>query len=378
MNDHGADSRVFEEVIHELLERGHRARFQARGRSMSPAIRDGESVEITPTDIASLRKGEIVLAKTSRGFRLHRIVRTDPANGVFITRGDCGQQDDPPLSASQILGIARSKQVRIGRSSVAAGFRGAAGGVLRRGARAQGLLTKFLSRFAVPALQRITSLRMLLFCLLVFFATLISTQAQVAVDATANATAELTGNATRTITVTHTTGTGANRLLIVSVSININNVPGTTVTGVRYNGAAGTALTLVGAHNDAGNTRRVEMWYLLNPASGTNIPIVVSVRVNGGNTVGVVAASTTFTGVDQTTPLGTFVSANGANGGNSQLDVPSVVNGMVLDTLAIGGNRTVTVPGWQTSEWNTASGASATTDVTGSGSTRPESTGAQR
>ncbi len=39
----------------------------------------------------------------------------------------------------------------------------------------------------------------------------------------------------------------------------------------------------------------------------------------------------------------------------SQLDVPSVVNGMILDTLAIAGNQTVTVPGPQVSQWNTNS-----------------------
>jgi len=371
MTDFGADSRIFGEVIHELLDRGHRARFEARGRSMSPAIRDGESVEVTPVGAGTLREGDIVLAKAGNGFRMHRIVRADPDNDVFITRGDCGHQDDPPLTASQILGVAHAKQVRLGRGSVSADFRGTFGWGLRWVARGQAVLTKLASRIATTAPGRTLHRRILLLCVLVLFATAVATHGQVAVDATANATAELTGNATRTVTITHTTGAGANRLLIVSVSININNVHGTTVSGVRYNGATGTPLTLLGAHNDAGNTRRVEMWYLLNPASGTNIPIVVSVNVNGGNTVGVVAASTTFTGVDQTTPLGTFVSANGAGGGNSQLDVPSVVNGMVLDTLATGGNQTVTVPGWQTTEWNTRSGASATTDVTGTGSTRP-------
>src|SRR6266699_2457556 len=99
-------------------------------------------------------------------------------------------------------------------------------------------------------------------------------------------------------------------------------------------------MNFVGAHNDAGNTRRVEMFQLLNPLNGT-FPVVVSVSIPVAQTVGVVAGATTFTGVDQTVPIGTFVSANGAAQANSQLDVPSVVNGMVIDTLATGGDQTV-------------------------------------
>jgi len=68
------------------------------------------------------------------------------------------------------------------------------------------------------------------------------------------------------------------------------------------------------------------------------------VTIPGGFTEGVTAGTTTFTGVDQTVPLGGFLSADGAAGANSQLDVPSVVNGMVLDTLATDGTQTVTVP----------------------------------
>jgi uncharacterized repeat protein (TIGR01451 family) len=68
--------------------------------------------------------------------------------------------------------------------------------------------------------------------------------------------------------------------------------------------------------------------------------------------------------------LGTFVSADGEAGGFSELDVPSVINGMILDTLAIGGNVTAAIPGPQVSQWNLASGGADPPDVTGSGSSR--------
>ncbi len=77
--------------------------------------------------------------------------------------------------------------------------------------------------------------------------------------------------------------------------------------------------------------------------------VIVSVNIPSAVNIGVVAGATTFTGVDQTVPLGTFVSADGAAGacagiatGCSAVDVPSVVNGMILDTLATDGTQTIT------------------------------------
>ena len=78
-----------------MLEQGLSVRFQARGASMSPAIRDGEMVRVTPVIVSKLRKGDIVLAKSNDGFRLHRIVLADHARDVFVTRGDCGQKTIP-------------------------------------------------------------------------------------------------------------------------------------------------------------------------------------------------------------------------------------------------------------------------------------------
>src|ERR1700752_3336910 len=92
-----ADSKLFEEVVRPLLEQGLNVRFQALGASMSPAIRDGEIVEVTPVIVSKLRKDDIVLAKSNCGFRLHRIVLADHARDVFITRGDCGRENDPVL-----------------------------------------------------------------------------------------------------------------------------------------------------------------------------------------------------------------------------------------------------------------------------------------
>src|SRR5262252_3368425 len=172
-----ADSKLFEGLICPLLGQGHSIRFQARGASMSPCIRDGEMVEVTPVIVSKLRKDDIVLAKSNAGFRLHRIVLADPANDLFITRGDCGQQNDPALAGAQIFGIARAKEVRVGRKVLRARFQGVGGWALRCAARAHSVSGRMLTRIvrAIPSAAQVV-----LFLFLVLSTRQLS--AQVAVD----------------------------------------------------------------------------------------------------------------------------------------------------------------------------------------------------
>ena len=333
---------------------------------MSPAIRDGEFVVVAPANPTELRKGDIVLVRSANGFRLHRLVVADPEADVFVTRGDCGREPDPAVNAKEIVGIATAKEVRIGKITAHVPLKGAAGRLLSGATNGQHRVIR-LFRGVIAAAIRLRQAEVFsrVLAVLCFLALARLLGAQVAVDSSSSNSATLGGTGTSTLTIGHTTA-GTNRLMLVGVSINITNVAATTVTGVTYGGVA---LTLVGAHNDAGNTRRVEMWSLLAPATGT-ANVVVSVNIPAGGNEGVVAGVTTFTGVDQTVPLGTFVSATGATGANSQLDVPSVVNGMILDTLAIGGNRTAAVPGPQISQWNIATGNTTNPDVRGVASAR--------
>ena len=137
-------SKLFDALSRELLKEGNAIRFQARGASMSPAIRDGEIVYVKPALLADLRMGDIVLVKGEVGFRLHRLVIADAEQDVFITRGDCGQQDDPAVSGEEVVGIAVSKEVQVGRGCVRAKFRGVSGFVLRSVARMQFMLRKII------------------------------------------------------------------------------------------------------------------------------------------------------------------------------------------------------------------------------------------
>ena len=140
MSQRACDSELFEEILRPMLERGLSVRFEARGCSMSPAIRDGEIVEVQPVEPARLRKNDIVLAKSDLGFRLHRIVMLDPQRDIFVTRGDCGHENDSPISGAQILGLARAKEVHLAWTTVRASFK--RGRMLRAAARTQYLLVK--------------------------------------------------------------------------------------------------------------------------------------------------------------------------------------------------------------------------------------------
>jgi len=385
MTNSGSDSEGFEALCRELLNQGLTVRFEARGASMSPLIRDREIVYVTPVIVSKLRKGDIVLTKGHSGFRVHRLVVLDIDKNLFITRGDCGQQDDPPVRSDQILGIVLAKEVRLGEKMVVAKLKGIGGKLLQGAARGQRVAGKLLraTRGRRPSGDAGKKANALLGTLGLIFVLLAATssRAQVAVDTnpSTSKSADLIGPGAQTLTFNHTTSATTNRALLVGVSMNITNSPTTAVTGVTYNGAA---LTLVGAHNDTGNTRRVELWYLLNPAPGTD-SIVVSVNVPAAATVGVVAGATVFTDVDQTVPLGTFASADGAAAGclastvpvasqcNSQVNVASVINGMIFDTLAVGASA-ITVDGPQVQQWNATSGTNpnAILDITGTASSR--------
>lgn len=378
-------SKQFQSFVRQCLQAGLRVRFQARGASMSPTIRDGQVVFVKPAQLSSLRRGDIVLANGAHGLRLHRLVEIDCKQNIFVTRGDSGLQDDAPVPGEEILGIAVAKEVRVGRKTVRMklfGFGGKITGCIARGQSGLATLLKFAESMVVrrgPAVGRHLPAYLLIPALL-FLLAATSSSAQVAVDATTSSSADLTGPGTQTLTFAHTTTATANRLLLVGVSMNIANSTTTTVSGVTYGGAV---MTRVGAQNDAAPSRRVELWSLLAPANGT-ANVVVSVNIPATATVGVVAGATTFTDVDQNVPFGSFASASGESAGciastaagnyqcNSQVNVTSVVNGLVFDTLAVG-EGTITVEGPQVQQWNASSGGAnpdAAEDIIGTGSSR--------
>ena len=175
-------------------------------------------------------------------------------------------------------------------------------------------------------------------------------EAAVEVDAvSSNSTAGIS------ITIPHTTS-GTNRLMLVGVSFNNNGLE--TVTGVTYNSVA---LTFVGTIRNVDDAR-VEIWRLIAPDTGTHdVVVTFSADLLQEGFAGVV----TFTGVHQTTPLGTFASA-AADGITATVNVSSATGELVFDVLAAEYSTSATVGAGQTQRWNII-----LTGSIGAGSTEP-------
>jgi uncharacterized repeat protein (TIGR01451 family) len=142
---------MFLEFCGGLLERGMGFRFQACGASMAPTIRHGEMVAIKPVDPAQLRRSDVVLFTDGGTLSLHRLVSVDHENDVYVTRGDARMENDPVISAAQILGKAVAKEKVVGAvmSQVPLhGVRVDCRRLLARGRRQLGSAARFLASAA--------------------------------------------------------------------------------------------------------------------------------------------------------------------------------------------------------------------------------------
>jgi hypothetical protein len=120
-----------------------------------------------------------------------------------------------------------------------------------------------------------------------------------------------TGTATTTspLTWSHTC-TGSDRILFVGVNVYVFSSP--ECTGVTYNGVA---MTLVGSRRETTfGINEVSLWYLINPASGSN---TVSVSFTGGTGVTCIAGAVSYTGVDQTSQ------PDAVSGGTGSMSTPT-------------------------------------------------------
>jgi prepilin-type N-terminal cleavage/methylation domain-containing protein len=144
------------------------------------------------------------------------------------------------------------------------------------------------------------------------------------------------------MTVSHATGSGSDRLMLVGISY--NNSGDETVTGVTYNG---TALTQVGERNNLDDAQ-VYIYSLVAPESGThNVVINFSSALDEGAIAGVM----TFTGVDQSTPLGTFASSTGDDSTPATVNISSASGELVFGVVS-SEYEALTASSGQNQHWN--------------------------
>ena len=108
---------LFIDASTELLRQRKNVRFQAPGRSMHPAIKEGETITVAPIAPFDIKRGDILLYIVGRKVIAHRVVRIKRKKGdsmiqsstlnpqhLFILRGDASATCDFPVEAQQVLG----------------------------------------------------------------------------------------------------------------------------------------------------------------------------------------------------------------------------------------------------------------------------------
>jgi hypothetical protein len=93
-------------VISLLLQKGEKVRMNLYGYCMSPFIRHGEDVTISPVKYEDLRCGDIIVYRNEDRFKIHRFLwLITIANTTYIvSRGDRAINPDPPVPLHLLLG----------------------------------------------------------------------------------------------------------------------------------------------------------------------------------------------------------------------------------------------------------------------------------
>ena len=99
-------SEVKQSLAVEVLRRFGEARLRVTGSSMLRAMWPGDLVAVRRQSMAEIRRGHVVLFVRDGRFFAHRVVgkirRQDRM--LLVTRGDRLKENDPPVSAAELLG----------------------------------------------------------------------------------------------------------------------------------------------------------------------------------------------------------------------------------------------------------------------------------
>lgn len=157
------------------------------------------------------------------------------------------------------------------------------------------------------------------------------------------------------LTFNHTTAAGDNRILFVAIQCDDNDIGSYSASSVTYNGVA---LTLAQISAEYG-VNTTEVWYLVNPATGTN-----EVSISDAQSFlcdRLRATAITYQGVDQSTPIDVSVENGNATASDPSTNITTTVaNTWILDSTVNGTGfaGTVTVGANQTERWqNTVNSA---------------------
>lgn len=93
----------FSYLAETILKQGNCIRFRAEGGSMSPSIRNGDIIEVSP-DIDDITSGDIILYRSKENMPVvHRVIKKNEI-GSILTKGDSSLDFDNPVTDEQVLG----------------------------------------------------------------------------------------------------------------------------------------------------------------------------------------------------------------------------------------------------------------------------------
>jgi hypothetical protein len=102
--DLSLSSQQLEKLMRGVLNKGACFRFQGKGFSMSPFIKDGDVLTISPLQASAPRFGDVVVFTHPNTGKLiiHRVI--GKRAGSYLTKGDNAPEEDGLVSRAAIVG----------------------------------------------------------------------------------------------------------------------------------------------------------------------------------------------------------------------------------------------------------------------------------
>jgi hypothetical protein len=97
----------FRDLAGQILNSGHRVRFQASGVSMQPFIQNRDILEVAPLAGKRIKRGDVLMVDAGEGRLLvHRVVKLDRSDGVsiYLIKSDSCAAPDGWFRLENILG----------------------------------------------------------------------------------------------------------------------------------------------------------------------------------------------------------------------------------------------------------------------------------
>lgn len=192
----------------------------------------------------------------------------------------------------------------------------------------------------------------------------------VAFDAVGPSSAGASSTASTSLSWSHTC-TGSNLVLIAAVAMGASVDTGIT-TAATYNSVSMTSLGVV--HSGTLTAGYIQAWYLIAPATGAN---TLAITASGGTPGTLAGGSCSFTGADQTTPMGTAFTGHDNNTpvGTGSVSVTGTTSGnMIFSAICTGSGGESATTG--TLRWNkfvngnSAAGSGAMSTIAAPGGTQ--------